>query len=490
MTTLLFALLLGLPLAGTLLCGLMHARRALETITVVCAGSTFLAALWLAGSIAQGSAVVPPQEWLYADGLSAYIAAIVSGSAFVVALYSTGYLRRQVRRSRVDGRQLWLYYLLLNVFLFTMMLVLLANNLGILWIGSEATTLATAFLVAFYERESSIEAAWKYVIICSVGIALALFGIVLTYFSALRVLPDSASALNWSSLMLVAKKLDPGVLKLAFIFVLVGFGTKAGLAPMHTWKPDAYGESPAPVSALMAAGLVNVALYSLMRFAILVNTAVGGSFVPTLFAVFGLVSMGVAAPFILLQRDFKRLLAYSSVEHAGIIVFALGLGSPLAYFGAMLHLLNNAVAKTLLFLTASNIRMAYNSKIMRRITGAIRVIPVSATFLIVGVFAITGSPPFGIFVSEFTIVSAAFRGGNAVPAVLFLGFVATVFAGFIYSTSRMVFGEPHRSLRHADADAMSLLLLGALLAGLLLLGVWLPPALEQCIANAVTVLQG
>ena len=305
MSAILFALLLGLPVTGTLLCAVFHTRRVLETITVICAGLTFLSALWLVTTVTQSGALNPGQGWLYADGLSAYVAAIVTGSALVVALYSTGYLRRQVRRRHVDGGQLWLYYLLLNAFLFTMMVVLLSNNLGVLWIGSEATTLATAFLVAFYERESSIEAAWKYVIICSVGIALALFGIILTYFSALHVVPASGNALNWSSLMLVAGGLDPGVLKLAFIFVLVGFGTKAGLAPMHTWKPDAYGEAPAPISALMAAGLVNVALYSLIRFYILVNKAVGGSFAPTLFIIFGLVSMGGAVPFILIQRDFK-----------------------------------------------------------------------------------------------------------------------------------------------------------------------------------------
>jgi hydrogenase-4 component F len=489
-STILFALLLGLPVAGTVLCAVFHSRRALETITVVGAGLTFLSALWLVTTVMQVPALSPPQGWWYADGLSAYVAAVVSGSALVVALYSTGYLRRQVRHRHVDGRQLWLYYLLLNAFLFTMMVVLLSNNLGVLWIGSEATTLATAFLVAFYERESSIEAAWKYVIICSVGIALALFGIILTYFSALHVVPASGNALNWSSLMLVAKGLDPGVLKLAFIFVLVGFGTKAGLAPMHTWKPDAYGEAPAPISALMAAGLVNVALYSLMRFYILVNKAVGGSFAPTLFIIFGLVSMAVAVPFILIQRDFKRLLAYSSVEHVGIIVFALGLATPLAYFGALLHLLNNAIAKTLLFLTASNVRMAYNSKIMRKVTGAIKVIPVSATFLLIGVFAITGSPPFGIFVSEFTIVSAGFASGNVVPAVFFIGFIAAIFAGFIYYTSRMVFGEPHAPVKRGDADTLSLLLLGVLLAALLMLGVFIPPPLQQCIENALTVLKG
>ncbi len=490
MSTALFSLLIGLPVAGTILCALFHRRSVLESVTVIVSGLTFVSALWLAGTILQVKTLSSEQGWWYADGLSAYIVVIVTGSALVVALYSTGYLRRQIRLGKVDNGHLWLYYLLLNAFLFTMMLVLLSNNLGFLWIGTEASTLATAFLVAFYERESSIEAAWKYVIICSVGIALALFGIILTYFSALHVVQQSDNALNWSSLMLVAKKLDPGVLKLAFLFVLVGFGTKAGLAPMHSWKPDAYGEAPAPISALMAAGLVNVALYSLMRFYILVNTALGGSFAPTLFVIFGLVSMGIAVPFILAQRDFKRLLAYSSVEHVGIIVFALGLGTPLAYFGAMLHLLNNAIAKTLLFLTASNLRTAYNSKIMRKISGALKVVPVSATILILGVFAITGWPPFGVFVSEFTIVSAGFKSGNILPVVLFVGFVATIFAGFIYCTSKMVFGEPQSTVKGGETGTASLLLLGVLLAALLVLGVYIPPQLQQTIQNAVTVLGG
>ena len=490
MSTIILGLLLGLPVLGTILCAGLHRRRVLETVTVSIAGLTFLSALWLVSEVMRGTTISSPEAWLYADGLSAYIIIIVSGSALVVALYSTGYLRRQIREGKVGDRQLWLYYLLLNVFLFTMMVVLLSNNLGFLWIGSEATTLATAFLVAFYERERSIEAAWKYVIICSVGIGFALFGIILTYYSALHVVPESADALNWSSLMLVAKDLDPAVLKLAFIFILVGFGTKAGLAPMHTWKPDAYGEAPTPISALMAAGLVNVALYSLMRFYVLVNTAVGGTYAPTLFMVFGLVSMGIALPFILLQRDFKRMLAYSSVEHVGIIVFAIGIGTPLSYFGALLHLLNNAIAKMVLFLTAGNVRLAYRSRLMQKVTGAIKVIPVSATFLIVGVFAITGWPPFGIFISEFTIVTAAVERGYMVPVVLFIAIIAAVFVGFIYYTARMVFGEPHMPVTGGEAEPLSLWLLGFLLAVLLVLGIYVPPSLQQCIQNAVQVLKG
>ncbi len=490
MNSTVFLALLGLPVAGTILCGIVHRRIFLETATVVASGLTFVASLVLIATVLQVKTLTSAEGWWFADGLSGYIAVIVSGSAFVVALYSTGYLRRQIRLGKVDDRHLWLYYLLLNAFLFTMMLVLFSNNLGILWIGTEATTLATAFLVAFYERESSIEAAWKYVIICSVGIALALFGIILTYFSGLHVVTQSGTALNWSSLMQVATKLDPGVLKLAFIFVLVGFGTKAGLAPMHSWKPDAYGESPAPISALMAAGLVNVALYAIMRFYILLNASGAGNFAPVLFMTFGLISMAVAVPFILIQRDFKRMLAYSSVEHVGIILFALGLATPLAYFGAMLHLLNNAIAKTLLFLTASNLRTAYGSKLMRKISGAIKVVPISATILILGVFAITGWPPFGVFVSEFTIVSAGFKSGNMVPAGVFIVFIAAIFAGFVYYTSKMVFGEPLSTVKGSDVGAPSLVLLGMLLLALLILGIYMPPQLQQSIQSAVSVIRG
>ena len=488
MSAILVAVLLGVPALGTALCALFRTRRVLEIVTVTGAGLTFAAALALLGEVAAGPVTVT--GWWFADGLSAYVAAVVTGSALVVALYSVGYLRRQLQRRHADLRQLWLFYLLLNAFICTMTFVLLANNMGVLWIGTEATTLATAFLVAFYNREASIEAAWKYVIICSVGIALALFGVILTYYSAIHVIGESAGALNWTSLMAAAPRLDPGVLKLAFVFLLVGFGTKAGLAPMHTWKPDAYGEAPAPVSALMAAGLVNVALYSLMRFSALVNAAVGGRFAPTLFIVFGLVSMGIAAPFMIAQRDFKRLFAYSSVEHVGIIVFGLGIGTPLAIFGALLHMLNNALAKSLLFLTGGNIRLAYNTKLIRKVRGAIRVVPFSAVFLLIGAFAITGWPPFGLFVSEFTIAGASFASGNGVLAVLFIALLAVIFGGFIYYISGMVFGVPQTAVEGGEARTGTLILLGALIAALLVLGVSIPSPLRGCILNAAGVLKG
>ena len=490
MSTLLFSFVLGLPISGAVLSALSRRRRTQEFFALSATGLTFAFALWLGISVFNQGPLSSRNGTLYADALSAYLIMIVSGSAFAAAVYSVGYLHSHIRKRKIRPGQLRLYYSLLNIFIFTMLLVLLSNNLGFLWIGTEATTLATAFLVGFYDDERSLEAAWKYVIICSVGIALALFGVLLTYFSALHVEEIAAAPLNWTALMSAAHKLDPTILRLAFIFVLIGFGTKAGLAPMHTWKPDAYSEAPAPISGLMAGGLVNVALYSLIRFSVLVNKAVGGNFVSGLLELFGLLSIGVAVPFILVQRDYKRLLAYSSVEHVGIITFALGVASPLAQFGAMLHMLNNTLVKLLLFFTAGNVRLAYDSKIIRRVTGAINVIPVSAIFLIAGVFAVTGWPPFGLFISEFTIVSAGFAGGHFTGTILFLVFTTLIFIGFIYYASGMVFGEPAREITTPDANTISLLLLVVLAGTLLLLGVFVPSPLQQLLQKVVTILQG
>jgi hydrogenase-4 component F len=459
-------------------------------MTVVISGIAFATALWLAFLILDKPVLKSGNGLLYADALSSLVILIVTGSAFATAVYSVSYLRVQMSLGAIETKHVRLYYSLFNVFLFTMMTVLLSNNLGFLWIGSEASTLATAFLVAFYEKEHSLEAAWKYIVICSVGIALALFGIILTYYSALSVIGSVSNALHWSVLITIAPKLDPAIIKLAFIFILVGFGTKAGIAPFHTWKPDAYGEAPAPISALMAGGLVNVALYSMLRFYAIVTKAVGAEFTSGLFVFFGLFSMAVAVPFILLQKDSKRLLAYSSIEHVGIIIFAVGLATPLAYFGALLHMVNNGIAKLVLFLTTGNLRIAYHSKLIARISGAIKVVPATAIFYILGIFAITGWPPFGPFISEFTIAAAGFANGNLVPVILFLLIVAIIFIGFIYYGSRMVFGEPHHPLPPVRLHPIVDVLIGGLVLMLLVLGLMIPHWLWMLIQNAAKVLQG
>ncbi len=313
MSVIIFTALLVLPLVGAGVCSLTRHQRMLEGVTVAVAGVAFAAAVRLAFIILAQSTLSSRNALLYVDALSSLVILVVTGSAFATALYSVSYLRVQLRLGAIEIRHVRLYYSLFNVFLFTMMTVLLSNNLGFLWIGTEASTLSTAFLVGFYEKEHSLEAAWKYIVICSVGITLALFGIILTYYSALSIVGGASNALHWTVLIKIAPRLDPGIIKLAFIFILVGFGTKAGIAPFHTWKPDAYGEAPAPISALMAGGLVNVALYSLLRFYAIVTKTVGAAFASHLLMFFGLLAMAVAVPFVLVQKDSKRLLAYSSV---------------------------------------------------------------------------------------------------------------------------------------------------------------------------------
>jgi hydrogenase-4 component F len=490
LSVLFFSILLGIPFVSAIVCVLTPRRKVLEVVTVAGTGLTFGTALFLVREVLKPTILSSPNAFFYADSLSALLTVIITGSAFATALYSVGYLNAHIAIGTISERQLRLYYALLNVFLFTMVLVLFSNNLGFLWIGTEATTLATAFLVAFYDTKRSLEAAWKYVIICSVGIALALFGVILTYFSSVTIADSSSASLLWTSLMTIAKKLDPAILRLAYVFVLIGFGTKAGLAPMHTWKPDAYGEAPAPISGLMAGGLVNVALYSLIRFTVLINKAIGHEFASTLLIIFGIGSIVIAVPFMLIQHNIKRLLAYSSVEHVGIIAFALGLATPLAYLGALLHILNNAIVKLLLFFASGNLRLAYHSKMMQRIEGAIHVVPFTATVFLIGVFAVTGWPPFGLFISELTIVTAGFSSGHIWPTIVFLLSVATIFAGFIYYASKMAFGSSAGKERQKDSTRTTRVLLAALALLLLCFGVFIPGPLMTLVRNAATVMGG
>ncbi len=237
---------------------------------------------------------------------------------------------------------------MVQLFLLTMLLVVVCDNLGMMWVAIEGTTLASAFLVGFYEKDTSVEAAWKYLIICSVGIALALFGIVLTYASSIELLGDSSSALEWTTLRSIAPELDPTYLRLAFIFIMVGYGTKVGLAPMHTWLPDAHSQAPSPISAMLSAVLLNCAFYGILRFFIITELCVPG-FATDLMLIFGLLSMAVAAVFIIVAKDSKRLLAYSSIEHMGIMSLGFGLGGFLGIFGALFQMLNHALTKPILF---------------------------------------------------------------------------------------------------------------------------------------------
>jgi hydrogenase-4 component F len=325
------------------------------------------------------------------------------------------------------------------------MAVPLLNNLGLLWVAIESTTLASVLLVRFYNQKSSLEAAWKYIIIGSAGIALALLGTVLVYSSAVKVVGlEAENGFNWSVLMQVADQCQKAPMRLGFVLVLVGYGTKAGLAPMHTWKPDAYAEAPVPSAALLGAAFINCAIYGIMRFYALAARCLGHEYTGHLLVLFGVASILTAAPFVLVQRNFRRLLAYSSIDHAGIMVAALGFGGGLGALAAMLHMVFHSVTKPLLFFCAGNVQQHYGSPHFRKITGVIHTLPWTGGLFLMATLAVTGVPPFSLFQSEFLTLSAALAADRPWAAGLFVAGIVAIFAGFLVHISRLSLGQPAR----------------------------------------------
>jgi len=377
--------------------------------------------------------------FIYVDALSAFFIFVISTVAFAASLYSIGYIKRDIEKGAVSKEKAKIYYLLFNLFCLSMFFVPAVNNLGMLWVGIEMTTLISAFLVGFYNTKESVEAAWKYIIICSVGIIFALLGTIL--FSYAFSMTGLTKSLNWSEMSSVAHILDKNILKIAFIFILVGYGTKAGLAPMHTWLPDAHSQAIAPISALLSGVLLKTSIYAILRFGIIVIKGVGFSYFGNLMVMLGLISLAVSSGFILVQKDLKRLLAYSSIEHIGIISIGFGLGAPLAACGALLHVFNHAVTKSLMFFGAGNIVSVYKKHNMHAIRGVIKALPFTGFMVLMGVFALCGFPPFAVFVSEILIIIAAFTNGSYLVAALLLVFLAVIFGAFIFHFGKMLFGN-------------------------------------------------
>jgi hydrogenase-4 component F len=361
------------------------------------------------------------------------------------------------------------------------------DNLGVMWVAIEGTTLATVFLVNLHNTHTSLEAAYKYLILSSVGIALAFIGTVLMYYAGSA--RSGEIAVNWTSLQAAASSLDPQVVRLAFVFILVGYGTKAGLAPMHTWLPDAHSEAPAPISALMSGVLLNVGLYALVRFKAIVDITLGASFSSRLLMGIGLLSLAVAAAFLLTQRNYKRMLGYSSVEHMGIICLGLGFGGYWGVFGALLHVINHALSKSLLFMLSGNILLKYRTTDIRRVRGLLRASPLTGGAFLAGILALVGLPPFGPFISEFIIFRAG-MGSNAWVAVIGIGLLVVVFAGMLASVNQMLYGEPPDKLARGEVLRWSIAPLAVNFALLIALGLTLPPALVDALKQAIAVLGG
>ncbi len=492
----LLLLLLLVPFAGGVVSAMVRSRRAMEAANVISFGLTFAIAVALAAQVLAAGTVSLWGAFLYADSLSALVCLLTASVALVCSVYAVGYLREDERNGLFDGdnasvSHLRRYYSLTPLFVSAMLLVALANNLGVMWVAIEATTLASVFLVTFYGKHTSLEAAWKYAIIGGVGLSMALFATVLVYYSAHK-LPgsDTLTGLNWSVLAGHAAQLDKTTMRLAFILALLGFGTKAGLAPMHTWKPDAYSEAPVPSAALLSTAMLNCAIYGLVRFYILTSRSLGADFPGGLLLTFGMLSMGISVPFILVQKNFRRLLAYHTIDHAGIMVTALGIGGKLGALALMLHMTFHTVAKSLLFLCAGNVYQHFKTDLFDKVKGGvIRVMPVTGTVFLISMLAIVGMPPFSLFQSEFLIVQAAFYSGHYLATVLFILFGTGIFAGALLHIGGLVLGPGNGQpvTRFHPWRDLSMLALAAILA---IIGFWLPTPLLELIRGAARVVTG
>ena len=433
----LLLIILLLPLAAALVCLVRPPRPVMEATTLVCAAGILLVSALLAQRELAGINLV--FGFLTADALTVWFLPLVGVVFFLASLHSVGYLRADAERENGGTERYTLYYVLWNLFAGTMILALLAQNLGLLWIAIDATTLASAFLVWYHDRPETLEAAWKYVLITSVGSLMALLGTFLVVFA---IPAGIGQTLDWAALVQVASRMSPAVLKLGFLLALLGYGTKAGYAPMHTWLPDAHSQAPSPVSALLSGAEINCAVYAIMRFRTLAVAGLGPVFPSRLLMVFGLFSLALAAFFLLVQKDYKRMLAYSSIEHMGIIAVGLGLGGPLALLGTLWQVFNHGVTKAMVFLTSGNILIRYRTTSIGEVSGVLRAMPFTGSMLLLGGLALTGLPPFGPFLSEFSIFSAAFSSHSFVSGVLLVLLVTLALVGLLSWINRMAFGQP------------------------------------------------
>lgn len=495
--TIAVSLLLLPPLLAGGLSLILTSSRWLHITNLTSIGTLIAAEMAITRTVLSQGSVTVFDDIVYIDALSSVILFIIGTVGLACSLYMRSYMDDQVARGIIEPKRLNLFFFLFHMFILAMVLATIANSLGVQWVAIEATTLATTFLIAFWRRRESLEAGWKYLILCSVGISLALFGVVLMYYSSLRVLGDVSSALNITQLQQVAAQLDPHILKLAFVFLFVGYGTKVGLVPMHSWLPDAYTEAPAPVAAMLAGVLETVAVYAILRSRGIVDQAVSPEFTGGLLALFGLVSFALAAFFILLQHNYKRLFAYSSIEHMGLAMIGFGVGGPIGNFGGLFHLVNHAFAKSLAFFAAGNIHRRYKTVEIDQVHGLMAVLPWSALALMIAGLALAALPPFALFASEMQIVTALGTSGLPggwlqsepyIPLIILLLCSLVAFAGLLARITGMVWGEAPKDV--PQGEQWSVGHIPIILLGLVLLGFcWtLPAPLRQLLATASAML--
>jgi hydrogenase-4 component F len=479
-------LVLGIPLIGSGVLGLIGHRDRAPEINIGFSLATLAAAAILTATVIADGPMLVLHEQFFVDPLNVFLVALTAFVAFTTAIFARPYMRIERDHGKMTAPRMRLFHSMYQLFSFTMLLALLTNNMGLLWVAMEAATLATVLLVAVYRTPASLEAAWKYFILCGVGIAQALFGTILLFLAAERVVPVEGGGLLWTHLVAVKGDLEPTVIALSFVFLLVGYGTKVGLAPLHNWLPDAHAEGPTPISAVLSGLLLNVALYAVLRFKVLADGALQTRFAGDLMIGFGLLSVVLAAFFLSRQRDIKRMFAYSSIEHMGLITFAFGMGGPIASFAGLLHMTVHSLVKSAIFFAVGHAAQKAGTQVMENIRGLVRVSPPVGWGLMIGSLAILGMPPFGVFASEFLILTTAMREFPWTAPLLLLA-LGVAFAAVLGKVQPMVFGETSvKRLAHPPALIPVFVHLGL---GLML-GLYIPPYLDVWYQQAARLIAG
>ena len=460
--------------------------EALHTVSVVvvCVLGVFLAL----NVMATNDNIFALSKWFNMDSLAAIFVILIGVVGCMTGLFSIPYIRHDIEAGNLDKGQTKIYYVFFSLFVFTMLMAALSNNIIMMWASVEATTLSTVFLVAAYSKKKlSLEAGWKYIIVCTAGVAFGLYATVLTFADANTVLSNSTDAVLWTSILPVAHQFDPMLMSIAFVFAVIGFGTKAGLFPMHTWLPDAHSEAPSPVSALLSGVLLKCALLVIIRFYVLTCQAVGPEFPQLVMLVIGALSVVVAAVSMYAQNDLKRKLAYSSCENVGFVALCLGFGGPVGVVAALLHCIFHGFTKALMFCLSGNILMTYGTRDLKKIKGVAHVAPFTGTLLGVGFFALAGMPPFAMFTSEI----AAFIAGiasNLVWLVVVVGLALTiVMAACVKVVTGSVLSKAPEGMEKGDVPAFAFVPEIILLVVILWFGVAMPQPIIQGVENATGI---
>ena len=469
---------LVVPAAAAALLAVMPDYRTTARLNVAATTLTLICALSLFFGRPQ------PGSYLLVDDLNGTFIVLTTFIGFTTSIFSASYIGHELEIGRLTASSVRFYHAMYQVLMFAMNLALVANNIGLMWVAIEVATLTTVLMVGIYRTHEALEAAWKYFILGSVGIALALFGTILVYMAARPVVGEGLDAMVWSVLVKRAGAFDPALLDLAFVFLLLGYGTKVGLAPLHAWLPDAHAEGPTPISAVLSGLLLNVALYALLRFKMLLAANPAALAPGPLMVTLGLLSLVFAAFMLYRRRDIKRLFAYSSIEHMGIITFAFGMGGPLANFAGLLHMTMHSLTKSAIFFAVGHVSQVKGTQRIADMGGLTETQPLLGWGLILGVVAIAGLPPLGIFMSEFLVVSSTFARAPLLAIVLVFGLLVAL-GGLFLRLNSIAFGEPRGPSATAHASYVPMF---AHLALVFVAGVYMPPALVGWFHNVAGLL--